>query len=260
MNGLVILLCMVGWALYIVHTNSRGGEIVAQNEPLAAPPLAAQAAATSIQSQLQPIASAAAQSPHAIEPDETPRQATASSPVPLPQTQTTENTKPLWETHQELGSTHEPEEQLRVTSETSIRSGPSASAQVIGKAHEGATLRVRSREADWVQFVDPVANETGWISMAYLRPTDAVGDTRSVVPTRSKQPPRAAKHKTARPIPKVAKLKIPKPMQSKPIPATRHLPPTYAEFPTDQEFVPSRRFGLYLRRRWADDFMPPPYR
>jgi hypothetical protein len=31
-------------------------------------------------------------------------------------------------------------------------------------------------------------------------------------------------------------------------------------FPTDQEFVPSRRFGLYLRRRRADDFMPPPYR
>jgi hypothetical protein len=257
MNGLLILLCMVGWALYIVHTNSGGGEIVAQKEVLAAPPPAAQAAATSIQSQLQPIASATAQSPHAIEPDETPRQATASSPVHLPQN---EKTKPLSETGQELGSTREPEEQLRVTSETSIRSAPSASAQLIGRAHAGATLRVKSREAGWVQFVDPVANEIGWISMAYLRPTDAERDTRSVVPTRSKQPPRAAKHKMPRPIPKVAKLKIPKFMQSKPIPATRHLPPTYAEFPADREFVPSRRFGLYLRRRWADDFMPPGYR
>jgi hypothetical protein len=259
MNGLLILLCMVGWALYIVHTNPGNGEIAAQNKSLATPPLAAQAVATSIQSPLQPIASTAVQSPHAITPDETPRQATANPSVPLPQTQTPENTKPLAEADQELGSS-QPEEQLRVTSETIIRSGPSASAQIIGKAHKGATLRVKSREAGWVEFVDPVANERGWISMAYLGPADAVGNTPFVLPTRSKQPPRAAKHKTLRPIPKVAKLKIPKPMQSKPIPAMRHLPPMYSEFPPYPEFVPSRRFGLYLRRRWADDFMPPPYR
>jgi Bacterial SH3 domain len=259
MNGLLILLCMVGWALYIVHTNSGGGATAAQNKILAAPPPAAQAAATSIQPQLQPIASAAVQSPHAIMPDETPGRASPSSPVPLPQTQTTENTKALSEAGQELGS-GQPEEQLRVTSEASIRSGPSASAELIGRAHAGATLRVKSREAGWVQFVDPVANETGWISMAYLGPADAVGNTPSVVATRSQQPPKAAKLKTAKPIRKTAKLTIPKPMHSKPPPAMRHLPPMYAGFPADHEFVPSRRFGLFLRRRWAEDFTPPPYR
>jgi hypothetical protein len=258
MNGLVILLCMVGWALYIVHTNPGDREIVAQHKALAlgAPPPAAQAAATSIPSQLQPIASTAVQSPHAIVPDETPRQASPSSPVPPPQT---ENTKSLSQADQESASkpgfSQEPEEQLRVTSETSIRSGPSTSAQLIGKAHAGATLRVKSREAGWVQFVDPVANETGWISMAYLGPTDSVENTQVVVPTRSKQPPRAAKLNKAKPIPKVAKLKTPKP-----IPTMRRLPPAYAEFPPNQEFVRSRRFGMYLSRRWADDFMPPPYR
>ena len=255
MSGLLILLCMVWWALYIVHTNPGDGEIVAQNKALAMPPPATQAAARSIQSQLQPIASAAVQSPHAITPDDTPRPASPSLPVPLPQTQTTE--KPLSVAHQEPGSS-QPEEQLRVTSETSIHSSPSASAQLIGRAHAGATLRVKSREAGWVQFVDPVANETGWISMAYLGPTDSVENTRSVVSTQSKRPLRAAKLKKAKPIPKVAKLKAPKPMQAKSVRTMRR--PAYAEFPRNQQFVQSRRFGLYLSRRWADDFVETPYR
>src|SRR4029079_18272847 len=66
----------------------------------------------------------------------------------------------------------------------------------------GATLRVKSRDAGWVQFVDPVANETGWISMAYLEPTDAIENT--------PQPPKSAALKTPQPTPKkMAKLKTP---------------------------------------------------
>src|SRR5262249_56740413 len=122
----------------------------------------------------------------------TPPQLSANSPVPAPQT---ENKKSLWQADQESapkpGSSQQPEEQLRVMSETSIRSGPSDSAQLIGRAHAGATLRVKSRESGWVQFVDPVGNETGWVSMAYLRPTCAGGD----IP----HPPKSPKATTAEP-------------------------------------------------------------
>jgi hypothetical protein len=233
MNGLLIVLCMFGWALYVVHTNSSGGT-VAQNAFAASSP-AAQAAAPSIK--LQPVASAAMQSPHAITPDETPRPAPASSSVPPPQIQTTENIKPPSEAEQDLvpASGQDAGEQLSVTRETSIRSGPSASAQLIGRAHAGATLRVKSREAGWVQFVDPVANETGWISMAYLGPADTVGNTPFVSPTPSKHQPK----KTARAKP------------SKPVTAMRNTSPHYAALQEDREFEPPRRgrlFGLFWRR------------
>src|SRR5262249_49717153 len=151
------------------HANSnRSGNLAAQDARAFAVSPPKQAAATPIQPDLQPIPSAAAQSSHAIIPDASPPQASVNSPAPPPQT---ENAKSLSQADQESappGSSQQPEEQLRVTSETSIRSGPSDSAQLIGRAHAGATLRVKSRDSGWVQFVDPVANETGWISMAYL--------------------------------------------------------------------------------------------
>src|SRR5262249_5480450 len=71
-------------------------------------------------------------------------------------------------------------------------------------------------EAGWVQFVDPVANETGWISMAYLGPADAVG--------KAPQPPKSAKIKMPKPTHKVAKFKAPKPSKFASI--TRHIRPT----------------------------------
>ena len=235
LSRLLILLCIIGWIQHIDHANSnRGGNLAAKDARAFAVSPPKQATATPIQPDLQPIASAAAQSPHAIIPDATLPQASANSPAPPPQT---ENTKSLSQADQESapkpGSSQQPEEQLRVTSETSIRSGPSDSAQLIGRAHAGATLRVKSREAGWVQFVDPVANETGWISMAYLGPADAVGNT--------PQPPTH----------KVAKFKAPK--HSKFASVMRHRHPTYARLPADREFVPPRRrglFGLFLSRRF----------
>ena len=70
MNRLLILLCMAGWALYIVHTNDRGDNLAAQNPKFSehlSP--AAQAPVDSIPSELQPIPATAVQSPHAITPD-----------------------------------------------------------------------------------------------------------------------------------------------------------------------------------------------
>ena len=96
--------------------------------------------------------------------------------APAPQTEASRNPEPLSESSQDSGTKPDQErEELRGSSETNIRSGPAASAQLIGRAHVGATLRVKSREGGWVEFVDPVANETGWILMAYLEPIDAVG-------------------------------------------------------------------------------------
>jgi Bacterial SH3 domain len=241
MSRLLILLCMIGWALYIVHTNSnRNGHLVAQDSN-ASPSAATQAAPTSMQRQIRPIASATAQSPHAIIPDET------QAPVPPPQT---ENTQTLSEAEQGLSpppaSSQQPEEELRVTTETSIRSGPSASAQLIGRAHAGATLRVKSREAGWVQFVDPVANETGWISTAYLGPIDAAGN--------NLQPSTSEKVKMPKPMPKMARLKHPKPPE--PALVMRQIHPSYSELPADREFVPPRRsglFGLFWRRRFSSE-------
>jgi len=226
MNLLLILLCMFWWALYVVHQANSSGGTVAQNAFAASSP-AAQAAAPSIK--LQPLAAAAVRSPHAITPDETPPPAPANSSVPLPQIQATENIRPPSESGQDAG------EQLRVTRETSIRSEPSASAQLIGGAHAGATLRVKSREAGWVQFVDPVANETGWISMAYLAPADTVGNTPFVSPTPSKH----QRKKTARPKP------------SRPVTVIRHTSPHYAALLEDRKFERQRRgglFGLFWRR------------
>src|SRR5215471_21527789 len=235
LSRLLILLCIIGWIQYVDHANSnRSRDVAAQDASAFAARSPATQAAKSTETQLQPIVSAAAQSPHAIIPDATLPQASANSPAPPPQT---ENTKSLSQADQESapkpGSSQQPEEQLRVKSETSIRSGPSDSAQLIGRAHAGATLRVKSREAGWVQFVDPVANETGWISMAYLGPADAVGNT--------PQPPTH----------KVAKFKAPK--HSKFASVMRHRHPTYARLPADREFVPPRRggfFGLFLSRRF----------
>ena len=255
MNRLLILFCMAGWAIYIIHLNaSSAGALSAllQNgKAFAEPADAEQTAKASKQSQLQRIASSGMQSPHAIVPDETTPQPAANSALPLPQTEATHNPTLLSDPGQDLSAQREPSpepgERLRVRSETSIRSGPSASAQVIGRAHRGAELQVKSRESGWVQFVDASANKSGWISSAYLAPADHSATVESTMPTRPKQPP------------KVAILKSPKP-----IPKVRPVPPTYAELPVDQEFMQSRRrglFGLFWKRRAnADTFAPPPYR
>ena len=96
MNRLLILLCMAGWALYIVHTNDRGDNLAAQSPKFSEEPSpAAQAPVDSIPSELQPIPATAVQSPHAITPDGMPRQVIANAPAPAPQTQPSESANSL---------------------------------------------------------------------------------------------------------------------------------------------------------------------
>ena len=61
-------------------------------------------------------------------------------------------------------------ELLKVNSAANIRSGPSASAEIIGIAHTGAELRVASRDSGWVQIIDPLSWRTGWIYSKFLAP------------------------------------------------------------------------------------------
>lgn len=61
-------------------------------------------------------------------------------------------------------------ELLKVNSAANIRSGPSASAEIIGIAHTGAEVRVASRDSGWVQIIDPLSWRTGWIYSKFLAP------------------------------------------------------------------------------------------
>ena len=61
-------------------------------------------------------------------------------------------------------------ELLKVNSAANIRSGPSASAEIIGIAHAGAEVRVASRYSRWVQIIDPWSSRTGWIYSNFLAP------------------------------------------------------------------------------------------
>jgi uncharacterized protein YraI len=258
MNRLLILLFMVGWAFYIVQA-TRTADAVQSEQNAKTSGQASPGQQAVKQSELQPIARAAVRSPHAITPDEPPQKA-AVSPEASPPPHPAENSESQPSSSQPVASepTFEPGEQLRVTAQTSIRSGPTEAAEVIGTAHAGAKLRVKSSETGWVQFVDPAAKKSGWISLAYLAPAERENEFESTASAPAEQTHSTPSARPKQPA-KTAKLKPPKPA-----PKVRQLPPpTYTELPADQEFVPRRRgglFGLFWKRRLtADQFSPPPY-
>ena len=220
MNRLLILLFMVGWAFYIVQV-TRPADAVQSEQNAKASGQAAPGPQAVTQSKIQPGARAEVRSPHAITPDEPPQKAAVSSeatPPPHP----AQNSESQPSSSQPVAShpPFEPGEQLRVTAQTSIRSGPTETAEVIGTAHAGAKLRVKSSETGWVQFVDPAAKKSGWISLANLAPADREPENES---TASKQPEQPQPIVSARPTQpqKTANLKPPKQA-----PKVRQLTPT----------------------------------
>jgi len=251
MNQLLIVLCLIAGTWYLISANLKNDRIPLSKEsaPNAPTPVEHKTDPTSSeQFKLQPINPAAEQSGHAIVPDQSPAALAASSESsPQP-------TQPL---QPEIGPT--PGDRLQVKSETSIRNGPSTSAQVVGTAHAGAELQVQSRDAEWVQFVDPATKYAGWISLAFLNPADDSVDVPTTVPKALTKPSRPAK---------VLGSAKPRNAQRKPQMIAQHKPVRpprgYAELPRDQEFRPPRQgrfFGLFLRRRLsADEFSPYPFR
>ena len=240
MNQLLIVLCLIAGTWYLVSANLKNDQDGIPLSEVSAPaPTSVEQYKTdptsSEQLKLQPINPVAEQSGHAIVPDQSPAALVAGSESPL---------QPAQFPQPEIGPT--PGDRLQVKSEASIRSGPSASAQVIGTAHAGAKLQVQSRDAEWVQFVDPATNHAGWISLAFLSPLDDSVDVPATVPKALKKP-RSAKPRNAERKPQTT-------AQHKPV----RPPRGYAELPRDQEFGPPRQgrfFGLFLRRRLsADEF------
>ena len=201
----------------------------------------------SVQLELQPINPGAEQSGHAIVPDQSPAVLAAGAKA---SSQSVEAPRP------EIGPT--PGDRLQVKSEASIRSGPSASAQVIGTAHAGAGLRVQSRDAEWVQFVDRATKPAGWISLAFLAPADEsvdVSATASKALTNSTRPAKLLGFAK----PRNAQRKLQTTVQHKPV----RQPHLYAGLPRDPEFEPPRQgrvFGLFLKRRLNTGLSPYPFR
>jgi Bacterial SH3 domain len=66
-------------------------------------------------------------------------------------------------------------ERVRVASAATIHSGPSTSDILLGTAQVGAEAEVASRDADWVQIIDPASGKVGWINSKHLMPAPAVG-------------------------------------------------------------------------------------
>jgi uncharacterized protein YraI len=256
MNRLLILLFMVGWAFYIVQAPRAADAVQSeQNAKASGQAVPSQQAVT--QSEIQPIARAEVRSPHAITPDEPPQKAAVSSGAsPAPTQPADSETQPSSSRPVASEPRYAPGVQLRVTAQTSIRSGPTEAAEVIGTAHAGAKLRVKSSETDWVQFEDPAAQKSGWISMAYLAPAERENEFESTASVQAEQPRSAPAVRPKQP-PKTAKLKPPKQALK-----VRQLPPTYAELPADREFGPPRRGGLFglfwIRRLTAEQFSPRP--
>src|SRR5262245_23776403 len=63
------------------------------------------------------------------------------------------------------------DEFVTITSAAGVHTGPSASADIIGRAYAGARARVASRDAGWAQIVDPVSGNTGWVDSRLLVPS-----------------------------------------------------------------------------------------
>ena len=248
MNQLLVALCLIGGIWYLVSANPKGNEnadrsLVSEQVSALIPTEQDKA----YPDQLAPISPAAELSRHAIVPDQSPAALAARSESPP---QPTQPSQP------EIGPT--PGDRLQVKSETSIRNGPSASAQVIGTAYAGARLQIQSRDAEWVQFVDRATKPAGWISLAFLAPADEsvdVSATSSKALTNSTRPAKLLGFAK----PRNAQRKLQTTVQHKPV----RQPHLYAGLPRDPEFEPPRQgrvFGLFLKRRLSTGLSPYPFR
>lgn len=63
------------------------------------------------------------------------------------------------------------DEFVTITSAAGVHNGPSAAADIIGRAYAGARARVASRDAGWAQIVDPASGNTGWVDSGLLVPS-----------------------------------------------------------------------------------------
>jgi len=190
----------------------------------------------------QPMA--AGERPHAISPNQPSSESPALTP---PSTQMAQEEFPIPPSEPVQDVQVRSAELLIVTSEATIRDGPSKKAKKIGSLSAGSKLQVKRRENEFVQFVDPSSSNTGWILSSLLAESGLEG----VGPPQSASAPA-----TTNPD----KTKLTKKRSSVP-----PLPRAYADLPADEEFLSPRRHGagLLIKRRMlreglmSPDFRPP---
>ena len=195
------------------------------------------------QANLQNVA--AAERRHAISPDEPSYEDPA---LTLPSTPSTQERPKDFASEPNVDIVGD--EVFRVTAAATIRNGPSASAKKIGTATAGAELKVRTRQKDWVQFVDPSSGNTGWIQASLVAPA-LHSEEALPSPQPTDVPAKPAK-------PKLAEKKPAAPVKRKQRPAA------YAGLPSDEEFLPPKKRGGPLSRRrmlreglMSPGFLPP---
>lgn len=65
------------------------------------------------------------------------------------------------------------DEWVEITSYANVRSAPSSTADTLRVAEKGARLRVTGRAGNWVQVIDPVTSEVGWVYGRYIQTAQA---------------------------------------------------------------------------------------
>jgi uncharacterized protein YraI len=288
MNRVMLSFWVAGGVLYLVSTlhftnaiNPFGdGELkpIAKDQGPPPSPIPSVARVESTESapagsvQVEAINPALADRPHAISPEEPSSEAPTATNSPSPVQQ--EQQPPAAAEETSTVSSPEVVEMLRVTSAASIRSGPSASAEVIGTARAGAEVRVAARNSGWVQFVDPASGKTGWISLTFLAPSAGGVDTALTAAPAAQLPAEAAPPKSKSRLQKpkrITQSPSRQAIQQSPPSAKQRsddgLPQRQLELPSDEEFLSARkrgRFGIFGRRRMLREglmtpgFLPPP--
>jgi hypothetical protein len=175
------------------------------------------------------------------------------------------SSEPIEQASTSPANTSEPEI-FKVTRVATIRSGPSATAKVIGTASLGAELQVKERANGWIRFVDPSSGNSGWIQ------SDVVAgishQAKQVAPSDSEQAPGLNPQKPKL-VQKAGKQKPKGPSKAarshpskQPSPDPRG---AYADLPDDGDFIDAGPgwMGPFARRRMlreglmSPDFIPP---
>jgi hypothetical protein len=131
-------------------------------------------------------------------------------------------------------------EWVKIDQVVAVRSKPSVSSLGLRSYSTGSRAQVVGRENGWVQLLDPMTQERGWVYHTYLSPIDGPGAAR----------PEATSGK-----PQVRVASPPRTSTSAPKPAVRTLDPakiTKAKTPRDgtaQRAKRRRGLGLFKRRR-----------
>jgi hypothetical protein len=152
-GGVLCAICMLflGVPVKLFSSDDAAATRSAKREASTLPPYSKSAQFD----KLEPINPAAANSPHAIAVDQAASETAVDGLQPIEARQVPSSPQ---------------RERVKVASAANIRSGPSASAAIIGIAHAGAEAEVAARDSEWVQIMDPAFSKAGWIHSRFLVP------------------------------------------------------------------------------------------